>query len=225
MKVLEVIISKMYLRNTDDYYDPTIYIYDNDIAMIGMNFHEFNTVMYQLEELNTFERSYTSEPLTIDVKDLDIADAMSHGVSPRQFEEPNLRYHLFVLGNPWKIHGELLGGKELKDISTEDLAFDEKNSILNVSGFGIKVARQTNRPVEHAIVKHFFDNDVKETYSYSELRQSGVHDNDVEESTYINACKALNKKVEDSTNGKIKKFIIFGSSTDGDVRINPIYLA
>ena len=41
---------------------------------------------------------------------------------------------------------------------------------------------------------------------------------------YHSACKAINEKVREATDNKIKQFLIFNSTITGKVRINPEYL-
>jgi hypothetical protein len=222
-KVLEVLISKLYLNESEDDYDPEIYIRDIDIKHAGMTFHTFNTCLNYLSKLKVFEIAYASQPFEVP-NNVDFGNYIEENLTPPELERPDLRFKLYIFGNPWKVYDELNKNVPFENISTEGLAFDEGRSILSVNGLGVKIARQSNKSIDHFILKYIFENDPKEVYTYVDLRSAQVYDNDVEETTYLNACKNLNKKIKESTDGKIEKFLIFGNSADGSVQINPIYL-
>ncbi len=221
IKVLEVIISKLYQNEKEESDFPVIYIRDLDIQGVGMNFHSFNTTLAELAPLEVFEFRYSSEPVDHENE----MQLIEHGeITPRQLEEPDLRFELWVLGNPWKIYRELSNGVPLKEISTKELEYDIENSVLSVRGLTIPVSRRQNKPVHHFILKHIFENGTENEYSYAELRNEGVYDSDVEASTYINACKNLNKAVQKHTEDKISAFLDFGSTENGAIKVNPKYL-
>lgn len=216
IKVLEVIVSKLYSGEAFDDYNSFIYIEEKDLTDVNLSFHTFGATLRTLQDLGVCKLDLYKEPIA---KALDERDVDSYSL-----ENPTVRFRLFVDGNPWRILEELEQGILLKDISTKALKFDTGRSILEVRGHTIRIARQNVKPIEHYILEYIFNNDTEQEYGYAEMKEAGVYDSNASIQTYINACKTLNGKIKKETKDAILDFLIYGKTEVGSVKISPVYL-
>lgn len=116
-----------------------------------------------------------------------------------------------------------------KDKTRQELSFNEKNSILNLYGEEIKIALKNDKPTDHFILEAIFDRkDIGEEIDFKDIALDYIkmeeYDGSTEYGKFRHACDRLNKKVDKSTNGKIKDFILYHTGKTGWCKINPKYL-
>lgn len=111
----------------------------------------------------------------------------------------------------------------------DKLDFDKDKSELNIYGVKIKIALKNDKPTDHFILEAIFANPDKteETY-FKDIAQDFIKIEDYDSSKdwnrFRNACVRLNQKVDNSTNGKIKDFILYSTGKTGWSKINSKYL-
>jgi len=109
------------------------------------------------------------------------------------------------------------------------IEFDPKTSILNIRGTKIKIARKNDNPTDHYILEAICDNPDKteETY-FKDIAQDYIkvegYDSSKDWQRFRHACDRLNRKVDKSTKGRIKDFILYSTGKTGWSKINPKYL-
>ncbi len=106
------------------------------------------------------------------------------------------------------------------------VSFDKENSILNIRGEEIKIARHKDRPVDHYILECIFSKeDIFDPADFSEISEDFLkedYDNLKGWNKFRNACNKLNDKIEAET--KINDFILYSTEKLGWCKINPKYL-
>jgi len=106
------------------------------------------------------------------------------------------------------------------------IIFDSENSILNIRGEEIKIARQKDRPIDHYILECIFSkDDISDPADYSEISEDFLkedYDSLKGWNKFRNACDKLNDKIESET--KIKDFILYSTEKLGWCKINQKYL-
>lgn len=120
----------------------------------------------------------------------------------------------------------------IKDTGIKDddkLDFNKDKSELNIYGTKIKIALKNDKPTDHFILEAIFANPDKteETY-FKDIAQDFIkieeYDSSKHWSRFRHACENLNKKVDNSTNGRYKEFIEYHYGKTGWCKINPKYL-
>jgi hypothetical protein len=122
-----------------------------------------------------------------------------------------------------EIDGQLfLEGQKEK----EKINFDPKNSILNIRGEKVEIQKRREKPYDHYVLEYIFEQeDIFEEADFKFIAEDKLKFNEYDKSKdwhkIRHACDNLNKKVEKSTNGKIKQFLTYSSSPRGWCKINP----
>lgn len=214
--VLEIIVNKLFEHTVDDYYIPGADIKEKDLIDAKMSFHTFGATLNLLHDRKIIK--------VVRVIERRNEEEMEIFKEIGRHPDDELRYQIFIEGNPERVLQELENGVAFQDISTDGLLFDKNRSILEVQGFTIRIARQMQKPVEHFMLEFLFNNDLKQEYAYAELKEANVYDSNTSATTYINACKTLNSKIKKDTAGKIEDFLLYGKTEIGSVQINPKYL-
>lgn len=117
----------------------------------------------------------------------------------------------------------------------KELWFDDKNSVLHINRFKIRIARQKSIEdnVEHIIMKYLFEReDLSEDLSYSEIsvdKLGVLNEGQYKEqwkhysSKCDAACRRINEKVRNGTQETIKELLKSTTGESGYVKINPEY--
>jgi hypothetical protein len=235
IKTLELLAYKlkgyeMTSKYLDSYKDepPTLQIYNEDIETLGMNRYGFCAALEYLEQ----KRCIIIDALT---------DPTHFDPSTDNFDENNTKngviqiplFNLIVADSIFKVLERYKRGTEPKEIIKIPI-FDEDESVLRIGQHEIKIARQDKVTNEHKILKNIFidhEDNLEDDFYYAEIAKEEFGENkelytkDKDNwKRYHSACKAINEKVREATDNKIKQFLIFNSTIIGKVRINPEYL-
>lgn len=111
-------------------------------------------------------------------------------------------------------------------------SYDEKNKILIIGNYKIRIAKNEGNNNAHEIMSHIFvdhKDDLSDKFDYSDIAEQRLGaDYNAEDKNaqqpYSGACKRINQTIKDQTNGEVKDFLIYNHSKLGYVKINPIYL-
>ncbi|MFC1730769.1 hypothetical protein ACFL6I_10595 [candidate division KSB1 bacterium] len=237
LKVLELLAYKlkeheMGSRNTELYKDEApeedeplqFLIYEDDLKSIGMDKHSFCSNINHLEKEGFIIIEFVRDPNKFDYDDVDDSDILNG----------ELRLSLFGIVVPSFIYNVLENYKNGKGLrkSTNQIEFDEEKSVLSVGGFEIQIARQNKLTNEHKILKYIFEHEdnIRDEFFYADIAEEEFGES-LEEykkskdgwRRYHSACKSINEKVRNATDGKIDQFLIFNSTSFGKVRINSKY--
>ncbi len=108
------------------------------------------------------------------------------------------------------------------------VSFDKGNSLLNIRGEEIKIARQKDRPIDHYILECIFSKeDISDPADFSEISRDFLkeeYDKTKDWNKFRHACENLNKKIEKDTKDKINDFLIYSTEKLGWCKINQKYL-
>lgn len=108
------------------------------------------------------------------------------------------------------------------------ISFDKDNSVLNIRGEEIKIARQKDRPIDHYILECIFSkDDISDPADFSEISQDFLkedYDKTKDWNKFRHACENLNKKIEKDTRDKINDFLIYSTEKLGWCKINQKHL-
>lgn len=110
--------------------------------------------------------------------------------------------------------------------------YDEEKRTLAIGNFTIIIAKNEGNNNAHEIMAYIFLDKIDDStakFYYAEIAEKRFEDsynskNKYAHQPYSGACKRINDKVKDETNGLINDFLIFNHSTLGYVRVNPKYL-
>ena len=109
-----------------------------------------------------------------------------------------------------------------------ELSFDSKKSILYIKDYKIKVARKSDRGVDHYILECLFKNEYLEDEVYfKDVAGLMGEDYSVDNEswrTYYRACKDLNDKIQKDTDNKIIEFLKPHGGKVAHCKINTSYL-
>jgi hypothetical protein len=166
------------------------------------------------------EESFSLAP--INVKDVQ-GDLKSATVSTASF-------HLECMGLIGKYILDTIGAEEFLANSKPKLpiSFDKDNSVLNIRGEEIKIARQKDRPIDHYILECIFSkDDISDPADFSEISRDYLkeeYDKAKDWNKFRHACDNLNKKIEKDTRDKINDFLIYSTEKLGWCKINQKHL-
>jgi len=178
-----------------------------------------------------------------DVKNLEIPKLLENAKKESMaFESVNVLPDKKVLIDYAKIHGasiEVVNKYIIDQIDSEEflakgkaknkLSFDKDESVLNIYGQEIEIQRKSDKPNDHYVLEYLFEqDDIFDTADFRDIAETklGVLEYDGAKDWNIlrHACERLNQKVEKSTNGKEKDFLIYRTGKTGWCKINPKYL-
>ncbi len=226
-KLKEFEISARYLHTSEDE-PPTIDIYGEDIEPLNMNRYGFCSALEYLEQKGCIIIETVRDPAKFDpnVDDFDVDNTVNGVIRIPIF-------YVIVADSIYKVLERYKRGIEPKEIIRTP-EFNEAESILRIGEHEIKIARQDKVTNEHKILKNIFidhEDNLKDEFYYAEIAREEFGENkelytkDKDNwKRYHSACKAINEKVREATDNKIKQFLIFNSTISGKVRINPEYL-
>jgi hypothetical protein len=109
------------------------------------------------------------------------------------------------------------------------LSFDKNKSELNIYGQVVKIQLKSDKPNDHYVLEYLFEQEnIFDEADFRDIAETklGVLEYDGAKDWNIlrHACERLNRKVEKSTNGKEKDFLIYRIGKTGWCKINPKYL-
>lgn len=121
--------------------------------------------------------------------------------------------------------------KHPKEIKVK--SYDENRKVLNIGNFEIPIARNEGNNNAHEIMAYIFvDNksNLKNKFYYADMAKERFEDENYNSKDkdahqkYSGACKRINERIKDITNGQVKELLIFNYSTKGHVQVNPKYI-
>jgi hypothetical protein len=108
------------------------------------------------------------------------------------------------------------------------ISFDKDNSLLNIRGEEIKIARQKDKPIDHYILECIFSkDDISDPADFSEISREYLkeeYDKTKDWNKFRHACENLNKKIEKDTKDKINDFLLYSTEKLGWCKINQKHL-
>ncbi len=108
------------------------------------------------------------------------------------------------------------------------ISFDKDNSLLNIRGAEIKIARQKGKPIDHYILECIFSkDDISDPADFSEISREYLkeeYDKAKDWNKFRHACDNLNKKIEKDTKDKINDFLTYSTEKLGWCKINQKHL-
>ncbi len=111
-------------------------------------------------------------------------------------------------------------------------SYDEANKTLNIGNYKIQIAKNEGNNNAHEIMAYIFmdnKNNLNDKFYYAEIAKKRFEAdynsrNKYAHQPYSGACKRINDRIKDVTDGQIKEFLIFDYSTLGHIEVNPKYL-
>jgi len=115
-----------------------------------------------------------------------------------------------------------------KDDVTIKLSFNKEKSELNIFGQIIKIQRKSDKPFDHYILEYIFEQEnIFDEADFQDIAREKLgmkdYNNQTDWNKLRNACDKLNKKVDEATRGKEKKFLKYHSGATGWCKINSKY--
>jgi len=115
------------------------------------------------------------------------------------------------------------------DNTVRSLSFDKKASELNFYGVKIKITLKGEESTKHYILEAIFDSEnLGDEVYFKDIAKDylGILDYNVISgwSKFRTACDSLNLTVDNSTNHKTKRFIVYHTGLKGRCKINQKYL-
>jgi hypothetical protein len=128
-----------------------------------------------------------------------------------------------------------LKGKQIikKDSSEKELTFDKNKSVLIINGYKIQIAVRDKKTVAHDILEYILvdkHENLDDDFPYAEIAFDKFGDEKYSKDKmawrkYYSACMDIKDKIIKQTANAIDDFLIYNSSQQGRVKINPKYLS
>lgn len=231
LAVTQVLITKdlqqeRILRINPDYdYVPYFDIFDADIKDAGMTFASFCTTLGELDK-----KGYLDLNLVVGFNDKitglpDHTDTFKKIMATAQERQPDVRFHVFVKGNIWRLHDVIAKEEDTEKITIGTSAYLPDEYTLVVHDYRVPIKLKNDAPNEHYILSHMMKNGFQEAYDFSELNEQEILGDKKENlRPFYDSCKNLNDKIDKATKGKVRNFLLVHAGDTGSVRINPKYL-
>jgi hypothetical protein len=112
---------------------------------------------------------------------------------------------------------------------SSSLNFNATDSVLSIRHYNIKITRKSSPPIEHfMLIALFSQEDIAEPIEFHQIARDVMNDSDYDPAKgwtkFRSACDKLNQKVDKSTKGEIKDFVIYSTGRTGWCKINHEYL-
>lgn len=231
LAVTEVLIAKdlqheSAMRINPEYdYIPYFDIFDVDIKDVEMSFASFASTLGELDK-----KGYLDLQLVVGFSDQtkglpDHIGTFQKIMATARERQPDVRFHVFVKGNIWRLHDAILKEEDIDKIVIGTSVYLPKEYTLLVHDHKVAIKLKNDAPNEHYILSHMMENGFDQQYDFSELnKQKILGDTKDNMRVYYDSCKNLNDKLEKATQGKVKNFLMVHSGSSGSVRINPRYI-
>lgn len=120
----------------------------------------------------------------------------------------------------------------IEEDENEKIHFDEKRSVLHVKGMRVKISKQDKITNAHKILKYILvsnNDNLEDDFYYSEIAFDEFGDLEYSKDPkawerYHDACKYINKIVQDQTDGKVEDLLIYNTGKQGRVRLNKKFI-
>jgi len=128
--------------------------------------------------------------------------------------------------------GNILTSEDKKKINKDNIYFEQDISTLFINDIKIKVAERKENTLAHNVLSYLLNNSDDFVADYSEIiaHYLGIEINQIgeEEKTklfksHYEACKNLNHKIAEKTEGKIINFLDISGSKDSTIAIDEKY--
>lgn len=111
------------------------------------------------------------------------------------------------------------------NLPKKKIYYNDKDSILHIREYSIKIQFKSAPPVEHYILKTIFeDKDIARKVYFYEISENEGDEYSDNWNRYRNACVKLNEKILKQSNYNINDFIIHKTGIDGWCKIDKKYL-